>query len=100
MRPATVGNQHTWNVPDDDKGSDESKSTPPSSETVERWQRVLLAGAFPFSVTGAILAIGLLYQVSSGRANIPPATMAGQMIAVAAVAGVASMATVQVVKSL
>lgn len=60
----------------------------------------MLAGAFPLSVTGVIIAIGLILQLRSGRADVPPSTMAGQLIAVSAVAGLSSMATVQVVKSL
>jgi hypothetical protein len=76
----------------------------PGGVTVVRSQdrlvRALLAGAFPFAVIGAIVALGLVWELRGGRTITPPATLAAQLFGVSVVAGVASMATVQVVKSL
>lgn len=62
--------------------------------------RTLLAGAFPLAVIGAIVAFGLSLQLRGGRATSPTGALAAGLIGVSAAAGVASMATLQVVKSL
>jgi hypothetical protein len=51
-------------------------------------------------VIGAIVALGLVLELRGGRTITPPATLAAQLFGVSVVAGVASMATIQVVKSL
>lgn len=80
-------------------GSDISPYEPPAlsqSQVV----RTLLAGAFPLAVIGAIVAFGLSLQLRGGRATSPTATLAAELIGVSVAAGIASMATLQVVKSL
>ncbi len=80
-------------------GSNLSRNEP-SYLSQSQLVRILLAGAFPLAVTGAIVAFGLSLQLRGGRTTSPTATLAAQLIGVSVAAGIASMATLQVVKAL
>ncbi len=86
-------------VPSQAAGSDISLHEP-SHLSQSQLVRTLLAGAFPLAVIGAIVAFGLSLQLRGGRTTSPTATLAAGLIGVSVVAGIASMATLQVVKSL
>jgi hypothetical protein len=66
----------------------------------ERLAHFLLAGLFPFLLIGAIVALGLILQFHAGRPTAPPPTIAAQLLGLSIVAGIFSMAAVQMVKSL
>jgi hypothetical protein len=71
-----------------------------SNISQSRLVRTLLAGAFPLAAIGVIVAFGLSVQLRGGRATSPTSALAAELIGVSVAAGIASMATLQVAKSL
>jgi hypothetical protein len=66
----------------------------------ERFNRWLLADAFPAAAISVVAGYALILQFSTGRIGVPASSIAGQLVGIIVVSGVSSMAIVQIFKSL